>query len=131
VVLIQTAMYAAEDAGERCPEYNPQRRALAGLDEGLLSLCLLHSRLYGESLYEDHIAVTNDSAPSSTQPQGEGEPCALLGEDDYIDVFIRRAAAAARPTPPAARGRAAALGGRAMTGAQRERTAVEAVKVYI
>jgi hypothetical protein len=37
----------------------------AGLDEGLLSFCLPHSRLYGSSLREEHIVVTNDSAPSS------------------------------------------------------------------
>jgi hypothetical protein len=37
----------------------------AGLDEGLPSFRLPHSRLYGESLQEEHIAVTNDSAPPS------------------------------------------------------------------
>ena len=39
----------------------------AGLDEGLLSFCLSHSRLYGESLQEEQIVVTNDSAPSCVQ----------------------------------------------------------------
>ena len=36
----------------------------AGLDEGLLSFSLPHSRLYGESPYVKHINVVNDSVPS-------------------------------------------------------------------
>jgi hypothetical protein len=36
----------------------------AGLDEGLPSFWLPRSLLYGESLYEERIVVTNDSAPS-------------------------------------------------------------------
>jgi hypothetical protein len=38
-----------------------------GLDEGLLQFSLLHSILYGKSIYEIQMAVTNDSAPSSLQ----------------------------------------------------------------
>jgi hypothetical protein len=49
----------------------------AGLDEGLLSFCLPHSRLYGSSLREEHIVVTNDSAPSSYRPRrpARTSPC--------------------------------------------------------
>ena len=36
----------------------------AGLDKGLPSFSLPHSRLYGESLYVKHINVMNDSVPS-------------------------------------------------------------------
>jgi hypothetical protein len=41
--------------------------AKACLDEGLLSLCRPHSRLYGESIQMQRIPVTNDSAPSYIQ----------------------------------------------------------------
>jgi hypothetical protein len=38
--------------------------AEAGSDEGLLSFCLPHSRLYGESLQLQEMPVANDSVPS-------------------------------------------------------------------
>jgi hypothetical protein len=39
----------------------------ASLDEGLLQFSLPHFILYGKSLHEKQMAVTNDSAPSSIQ----------------------------------------------------------------
>jgi hypothetical protein len=44
--------------GDRAGDGRP-----AGLDEGLLSFSLPHSRLHGESLQDGNIVVTNDSAP--------------------------------------------------------------------
>jgi hypothetical protein len=44
----------------------PRVTSLAGLDEGLLSFCLPILILYGDSLLEEQILVTNDSAPSYT-----------------------------------------------------------------
>ena len=49
-----------------------ERELQAGLDEGLLSFALPHSLLYGESLRVNRMAVTNDSAPSSTRRPSSG-----------------------------------------------------------
>ena len=70
-------MQAAEAAGPALSFLCVSRGALtpglevaglaAGLDDGLLPLCLPSSHVYRESLYDQHIAVANDSAPSYIQ----------------------------------------------------------------
>jgi hypothetical protein len=63
----------------------------AGLDEGLLSFCLPILILYGDSLLEEHISVTNDSAPSYVQVRSAARSTRAIS---------RSAALCARPHPP-------------------------------
>jgi hypothetical protein len=49
----------------------PKDRASAIIDEGLFSLCLPILILYRDSLLEEQIVVTNDSAPSYITGAGD------------------------------------------------------------
>ena len=65
----------------------------AGADEGLLSFCLPILSLYGDSLLEGQVAVTNDGAPSYAQADQREAMLDMLDKDGDGDIdyeeFVR------------------------------------------
>ena len=57
--------------------------AAAGVDEGLLPFCTPIIILYGDSLLEEEIVVTNDSAPSYPQAGAVGAAAASVGPSSH------------------------------------------------